>query len=167
MANIKRIGYGQVEPNHLSAKRTGQIYAQLPVDKTALGTVLENGRFVKYNYANKKIDLSGAGEWMLVYNEIKLYDERKQSYKDYAMIADEQVNGEMVPRVFKTNVGDIYTTNCIGDGTSTVSVNVGDNLKVGADGYLTSGTDSAFQWQVVEIYTMPDGQPGIKIMRVK
>ena len=23
-------GYGQVEPNHLSAQRTGQIYAQLP-----------------------------------------------------------------------------------------------------------------------------------------
>ena len=23
-------GYGQVEPNHLSAQKTGQIYAQLP-----------------------------------------------------------------------------------------------------------------------------------------
>lgn len=167
MADIKRIGYGQVEPNHLSAKRTGQIYAQLPVDADTLGTVLENGRFVKYDYANKKVNLTGAGEWMLVYNEIKLYDERKQMYRDYAMKAEEQVNGEMVPRVFKTNVGDIYTTNCIGDGTSAVTVTVGANLKVGADGYLTTGTDSAFQWQVVDIYTMPDGQPGIKIMRVK
>ena len=27
---MKRIGYGQVEPNHLSAQRTSQIYAQLP-----------------------------------------------------------------------------------------------------------------------------------------
>ena len=168
MAEIKRIGYGQVEPNHLSAKRTGQIYAQLPVDKTALGTVLENGRFVKYNYANKKVDLTGAGEWMLVYNEIKLYDERKQTYKDYAMKAEEQVDGEMVPRVFKTNIGDIFTTNCIGDGTSAVTVNVGTNLKVGADGYLTTGTDDNFQWQVVEVGTMPDGkEKGIKIMRVK
>ena len=26
-------GYGQVEPNHLSAQRTGQIYAQLPANK--------------------------------------------------------------------------------------------------------------------------------------
>ena len=25
-------GYGQVEPNHLSAQRTGQIYAQLPAE---------------------------------------------------------------------------------------------------------------------------------------
>ena len=27
---IKRTGFGQVEPNHLSAQRTSQIYAQLP-----------------------------------------------------------------------------------------------------------------------------------------
>ena len=27
-------GYGQVEPNHLSAQRTGQIYAQLPAVDT-------------------------------------------------------------------------------------------------------------------------------------
>ena len=27
---IKRVGFGQVEPNHLSAQRTSQIYAQLP-----------------------------------------------------------------------------------------------------------------------------------------
>ena len=50
MATIKRIGYGQVEPNHLSAQRTGQIYAQLPADSSI--EVLENGQFVKYDYAN-------------------------------------------------------------------------------------------------------------------
>ena len=27
MATIKRIGFGQVEPNHLSAQRNGQVYA--------------------------------------------------------------------------------------------------------------------------------------------
>ena len=26
-------GYGQLEPNHLSGQRTGQIYAQLPAKK--------------------------------------------------------------------------------------------------------------------------------------
>ena len=34
-------GYGQVEPNHLSAQRTGQIYAQLPA--AADIDILENG----------------------------------------------------------------------------------------------------------------------------
>lgn len=34
-------GYGQVEPNHLSAQRTAQIYAQLPAAEAI--NVLENG----------------------------------------------------------------------------------------------------------------------------
>lgn len=49
-------GYGQVEPNHLSAQRTGQIYAQLPA--AADINVLENGQFVKYDYAKGVCDLS-------------------------------------------------------------------------------------------------------------
>ena len=31
-AEFVEVGYGQVEPNHLSAQRTAQIYAQLPAD---------------------------------------------------------------------------------------------------------------------------------------
>ena len=34
-------GYGQVEPNHLSAQRTGQIYAQLPANADI--DMLQNG----------------------------------------------------------------------------------------------------------------------------
>ena len=84
MAQMKRIGFGQVEPNHLSAQRNGKIYAQLPAD-TTLGA-LENGRFVKYDYAKGKIDLVGEGEWMLVFNEVKLYDDMwRESYKDFAL----------------------------------------------------------------------------------
>ena len=30
MALMAKKGYGQLEPNHLSAQRNGQIYAQLP-----------------------------------------------------------------------------------------------------------------------------------------
>ena len=92
---IKRIGFGQVEPNHLSAQRTGQIYAQLPVEDGL--DVLENGQFVKYNYSAEKVSLEGAGEYMLVFNEVKLYDER-DTYKDFAMIRTDYMNGEMVPR---------------------------------------------------------------------
>ena len=70
---MKRIGFGQVEPNHLSAQRTGQIYAQLPAHADL--KILENGMFVKYDYANGNVNLTGDGEWMLVLNEVKLYDE--------------------------------------------------------------------------------------------
>ena len=82
MAKITKIGYGQVEPNHLSAQRTGQIYAQLPADSSI--DKLENGQFVKYDYASGKVNFTGEGEYMLVLNEVKLYDERK-TCKDFVM----------------------------------------------------------------------------------
>ena len=71
---IERDGYGQVEPNHLSAPRDGGVYAQLPAAEDI--EVLENGMFVKYDYANGECNFTGDGAWMLVFNEEKLYDER-------------------------------------------------------------------------------------------
>lgn len=165
MAKIERIGYGQVEPNHLSAQRTAQIYAQLPCEDSI--EVLENGQFVKYDYTNKEVNLTGKGEWMLVFNEIKLYDDRKQMYRDFAMKKEECVNGEIVPRVFKTNIGDIYTTNMV---DSSVDIKAGDLLKVNDKGILTAGgslKDDDMCWEVAMVYTLADGQPAIKIMRVK
>lgn len=292
-------GYGQVEPNHLSAQRTGQIYAQLPAAPTI--DILEQGQFVKYDYAANdngigEVNFKGAGEWMLVYNEIKLYrdhlDGTKQWDCEFAMIKDDygarvytpydwempeveyhnglylngtdefgktskvitqtvtmnqdkatvdiagtrykvtasapnadgvvtytlnyggkdytSTTGEfekipveytyddvtkdvvdiyeqnftndpwrklgtykekmmrpgttMVPRVFKTNVGDIFTTNMVKE----TELAVGDILAPrAADGILSkSGDTAAMKWQVVKVYTMPDGQPGVKIMRI-
>lgn len=289
-------GFGQVEPNHLSAQRTGQIYAQLPAAPAI--TMLEQGQFVKYDYAANEngigeVNFTGKGEWMLVFNEIKLYknhlDGSKQwdcefvmhkddyqariyspydyenaeiEYKDWHRLngTDENdktemtvntfvsldiegktvtINGDryavkeeggvkkftyndvdyeldkngqsktqvpvtyayddvtadvadiyemnwtndpwkrlgiyrerkmpkgttMVPRVFKTNVGDIMTTNTIGE----AEVAVGDVLTPRAkDGILAKeGAESAaMQWQVVKVYTMPDNQKGVKVMRI-
>lgn len=191
MAMIKRVGFGQVEANHLSAQRTGQIYAQLPCGDFT--DILENGQFVKYNYADKKCDLEGAGEWMLVFNEVKLYDGWRETYKDFAMIRENYTKGlvtrpsdawdtfsdagVMTPRVFKTNVGDIYTTNAVGGpNTSNTAETAGielvekDELKVdSATGFLVKdgGDDEGPVFQVVKVYTMPDGQPAVKIMRIK
>ena len=174
MAKIERKGFGQVEPNHLSAQRNGQIYAQLPLDSDI--DILENGQFMKYDYANGKVGLSGdINEYFLVYNEVKVYDER-DTYKDFAMIKENYVGEEIYPRLFKTNIGDIYTTNCIGvantDKNAKVTYNTdlseGDTLKVDSStGYLIKGEDDVMTWQIVKIYTMPDGQPGVKIQRIK
>lgn len=212
---VKR-GYVQVEPNHLSAQRTGQIYAQLPADKDI--DFLENGQFVKYDYVNGLVNFTGAGEWMLCYNAIKLYREY-QADCDFAMIkenygakvysvveaVDTQYHSRdyqgvvtpadpyevdstddpflntrfkgpqmmptgttMVPRVFKTNVGDIYTTNTVDE----TALALGDILSPNAQGYLVkvsapnADDEAAMKWQVVKVYTMPDGQPGVKIMRI-
>ena len=69
----------------------------------------------------------------------------------------------MVPRVLKTHVGDIFTTNTIGEET----VALGDELSPRAkDGILAKDGDGSMIWQVVKIYTMPDHQPGVKVMRI-
>lgn len=266
-ATYPEVGFGQVEPNHLSAQYTGQIYAQLPA--AADIEMLEQGQFVKYDYMNEVVNFTGAGEWMLVYNEIKLYrdfqrdcefamikgnyqarvyspldgtkmqemygptrflqgvreqydpatgefnklggemiyDEEAKKWRnaeegetvpDYAVaskVADiyeemtdvntpgiDEVSKRlfmklrdykekmmpagtaMVPRVFKTNVGDIYTTNMIN--ATPEELTLGATLKVGEKGILEPGSDDKMTWQVVKIYTMPDHQRGVKIMRI-
>ena len=287
-AGYVEFGYGQVEPNHLSAQKTGQIYAQLPANRNI--DVLEQGQFVKYDYAANgngigEVNFTGEGEWMLVYNEIKLYrnhpDGSKQWDCEFAMLKDDYqariyspydwehteveyhngmyLNGKdekgntsmtvthnvelnadgktvtiagdvydvvdskfsyngaeytlvegkvtvpvvyayddvtkdvediyemgftndpwkklgiarekkmpagttMVPRVFKTNVGDIMTTNTIFDKT----VAVGDKLAPRAEDGILAKVENAegMVWQVVKVYTMPDGQKGAKVMRI-
>ncbi len=168
---MKRIGYGQVEPNHLSAQRTSQIYAQLPANKEI--TQLENGQFVKYDYANGEVNFEGKGEWMLVFNEVKLYDGYRETYKDFALINTNYTDKEMTPRVFKTNIGDIYTTNCLekagakGVETEMTDLVAGDELKINAKGFLAKDGTSDIVFQVVKVYTMPDGQDAVKVMRIK
>ena len=233
-------GYAQVEPNHLSGQATKEVYAQLPA--AASIKVLEQGQFAKYDYLNGEVNFTGKGDWMLVYNEIKLYRD-EQDDCEFALIKDnfqarvyspfggdrdgnpdtvfnkqsryyngvdadgndsitlgdktykfddvtaapdmyemhynedpfhieslykEQMMKEgtsMVPRLIATKVGDIFTTNCIGE----ASVALGDLLSPRAkDGILSKSGDSEnMQWQVVKIYTMPDHQPGVKLIRVK
>jgi hypothetical protein len=69
----------------------------------------------------------------------------------------------MFPRVFKTNVGDIFTTNTIAE----TELVVGDLLAPNEIGLLSkSGDLEAMKWQVVKVYTMPDHQRGVKVMRI-
>lgn len=167
MALLVKQGFGQLEPNHLSAQRNGQIYAQLPCDTSI--EVLQNAQFVKYDYANGKVNYTGEGEWMLVYNEVKLYDPR-HSYKDFALQKKNCVDGEMVPRVMKTMVGDIFTTNLVDNGSKGSALAVKDKLTVAeSTGILTydaSPEATDMVWQVVKVYTMADGQPAVKIQRI-
>ena len=259
-AKYVEMGYGQVEPNHLSAQRNAQIYAQLPADPSI--EVLEQGQFVKYDYAAGLVNFTGAGEWMLVYNEIKLYREhqldcefamvkgnyqarvyspmdgenaaeelygptrflqgRREKWNGTAFetipaiedpqnpgnVADFSVASEvhdyyemndinnpeikddyrtrlfmklravkhpekmmpagttMVPRVFKTMPGDIFTTNMIDEDVLAVKDELTPNEK-GILAKVPEGATPDMVWQVVKVYTMPDFQRGVKIMRIK
>ena len=208
-----RVGYGQVEPNQLSAQKTGQIYASLPLDDKV--KVLQNGEFMYYDYASGKVtadpkNAKASGEPMLVFNEIKLYEPFwRTSYKDFAMIrvGDNYVTSKLAtekygsgssntgatitpahteygyrmngiaPRLFKTNIGDIYTTNMVDLGDNDKEYAVGDFLapKKNAESNtlvltkVESGAvdTEAMLWVVAQVYTMPDGQDGLKIQRVR
>lgn len=214
--SFKRDGYGQVEPNQLSAQKTGQIYASLPLDTQV--TTLQNGEFMYYDYKANKVsatDSTGYAEPMLVFNEIKLYEPFwRTSYKDFAMIrvGDNYVTSKLAtekygdgsttvgvnanpahteypyrmdgiaPRLFKTNVGDIFTTNMVEEiedqGTTIRGYEVGDTLQPVLNSstktlqlkkVTASGSDKleGMVWVVVKVYTMPDGQPGLKLQRVQ
>lgn len=180
---MSRKGYGQVEPNHLAGIVTGQIYAQLPAHvktgQTGADTItqLEQGQFAKYDYAAGEVNFTGEGEFMLVYNEEKLYDERFQSHKDFVYKAADFVDTNMYPRLIRTYVGDIMTTNTIAvantSNTATVgseSLAVGNYLSINNTGFLVKANtkpESGIVWKVVKEYTMPDGQPGVKIQRIQ
>ena len=188
MANVSRKGYGQVEPNHLSAQKTGQIYAQLPANSSI--NILENGQFVKYNYAQGRVDTETSagsdsfdGEWMMVFNEVHTYDERDRYYKDFAMMKDDYNHGIITPRVIKTNIGDIFTTNTLKAAATPGAKNgltvlgddgdlvVGAMLQPNADGYLeytAAGSVVATKptFQIVKVYTLADKQWAVKVQRV-
>ena len=170
-------GYAQVEPNHLSAQRTGAIYAQLPCKSDI--EVLENGQFVKYDYPEGVVDFTGKGEWMLVFNEVKVYHDRDTD-ADFAMKKSNYIarvygadnsfmpeNTNMVPRVFQTEIGDIFTTNAVQNKIE--ELKKGDTLTVGEDGFLkkTEGASEGMIWQVAKIYTLGDLQPAVKVQRIQ
>ena len=205
-----RNGYGQVEPNQLSAQKTGQIYASLPLASNV--DILQNGEFMYYDYKSGTVTADGEGEPMLVFNEVKLYEPFWQtSYKDFAMIrvGDNYVTSRLAtagygngaetegvdpnpghsdwqagyrmdgiaPRLFKTNVGDIFTTNMVETGAD-ITYGQGDTLKLkkvnkAADKtgntlvLSKTGNIDALEFVVAKVYTMPDGQQGLKLQRIK
>ena len=177
-----RKGYGQVERQHMAAPHNGQIYAQLPAMKSENSnwvpiTQLENGQFLKYNYADGRASTDGDIEWFLVYNEEKLYDERYQNHKDFAMLAKDMSDGIIYPRLLRTFVGDIFTTNAFrtaatGSGASAVpaatvsgpddeitipDLAIGDYVTIDADGWLkgvgTTMPEDDIVFQVVPHFT--------------
>lgn len=74
----------------------------------------------------------------------------------------------IAPRLIKTNVGDIFTTNMVATG---VEYAQGDILSPVATDRNTlelskEGTGN-MKFVVAKVYTMPDGQPGLKLQRVQ
>lgn len=171
-------GYGQVEANRLTGITFGNIEAQAPAYTDAMATTpiaeLENGMFLcviadasETSPMGRISVLPGAAPEntvpYLVYSEKKIYDER-QGYSDYVDKASSKVDGLLYPRLIGiTTDSCVFTTNTIDAEPGTLAV--GDILFIGDNGYLTEtkGTNTKYQFIVNKVYTMPDGQPAVKL----
>lgn len=74
----------------------------------------------------------------------------------------------IAPRLVKTNVGDVYTTNMV-DEEGTYAVGTVLTLKKTDRNTLVlspSGDITSVKFIVVKDYTMPDGQRGLKLQRI-
>ena len=74
----------------------------------------------------------------------------------------------IAPRLVKTNIGDVYTTNMV-DEEGTYEVGTVLTLKKTDRNTLvlsSSGNIDSVKFIVVKDYTMPDGQRGLKLQRI-
>lgn len=74
----------------------------------------------------------------------------------------------IAPRLVKTNIGDMFTTNMVKTG---VEYNVGMILSPVLNStthtlQLEESSAGPIKFAVVKVYTMPDGQDGLKVQRI-
>lgn len=169
-------GFGQVEANRLTGIVSGAIEAQSPAYQEAAATnpikTLENGMFLCLVHDPGNTSPTGKiavlpaqanadAVPMLVFSEHKT--PTGKGYSDFVMNADDTVDGRIIPRlVGLTPDACVFTTNTVAES----SLAKGDKLYVADDGYLkkAAGRNKTYQFTVLKVYTMPDGQPGVKLL---
>lgn len=182
MARFKIDKYGVLEMQRAEYLKTGMIVSQSPLsDEFTEAAPCENGMWVDANKAN--------GEIRLVSDATKMYGIVYTTEKDYtgwrpALKHFRQVAGEY-PRVGLLNVGDTFTTNTFNyEFTTETTAEQWQELKdafaegenplyviptVGEGAPTVTATEPAEgpYAQVVKLYTVPAGTPGIKYVMVR
>lgn len=172
MARFNIDKYGVLEMNRAEYLKNGMIVSQSPLSKEFTEEVpCENGMWVDANKANQEIRLVSdeTAVFGIVYTTEKDYTGWRPALKHFCQVAGDY------PRVGILNVGDTFTTN-------TFSYEFGEEnqweeLKaafaegplyvvpvVGEGAPLVTGEKPAEgpYAQVVKLYTVPAGTPGIK-----
>lgn len=74
----------------------------------------------------------------------------------------------IAPRLIKTNIGDVFTTNMVALGVEYAQGDILSPAKTDRNTLELSkeGTGN-MKFVVAKVYTMPDGQPGLKVQRVQ
>ena len=170
-------GFGQVELNNCAFRRDGRIEAQCAPDPVVFENMpVENGMILAVDEVTHTVKMpDGTLPVALVYTAEHMYDER---YAGGLKHFKTEAKDDFYPRLGYLSVGDKFTTNCIGykDDEFTNDEKLIEALnKIGTTpvygGESTNGiivlsaTKPTAQvvMKVIEFYTMPDGQKGIKL----
>lgn len=188
LQKITKDGYGQLELNLVAFPRDGRIVAQYKAGTTftAEGVkgddrYLENGMLLKVDGAKRCVDKANpaAGDvYALNYSTEHTYDERQYALKTFRLNSVD----DFYPRLGYLSAGDKYTTNCLCYDTdefeneealfSALAKFDTTPIYAGACelGYeKLSKTLPAYgpALRVIEVYTMPDGQFGVKLEAIR
>lgn len=180
---LKRLeidGYGQLELNNVTFRRTGAIEAQCALDGTDFAsTPAENGMLLAVDKVNRVVKMPSSSETLpiaLNYTSEHMYDATKPGLKNFKLEKD-----TFLPRMGYLTVGDTFTTNCVGYDSSEFAAE--SNLITALDGIKTTdlygaiSTDGSIKLTataptvgpkllVIAKTTMPDGQLGVKLQVV-
>lgn len=168
-------GYGQIEINNCAFRRDGRIEAQCAPDATLADTMIENGMILAVDAASGVVKYSTDDilPVALVYTTEHMYDERTPGLKNFALKGKD----DFLPRLGYLAVGDKFTTNCICYDTDTFAneeaVNkaleaigttpvYGQKSSIGAICLTSTLPTEGPVLKVAKVYTMPDGQFGLK-----
>ena len=170
-------GFGQVELNNCAFRRDGRIEAQCAPDPVVFENMpVENGMILAVDEVTHTVKMpDGTLPVALVYTAEHLYDERYAGGLKYFKT---EAKDDFYPRLGYLSVGDKFTTNCIGykddeftndEALIAALGNIGTTPIYGGEStngiIVLSATKPTAKvvMKVIEFYTMPDGQKGVKL----
>lgn len=170
-------GFGQVELNNCAFRRDGRIEAQCAPDPVVFENMpVENGMILAVDEVTHTVKMpDGTLPVALVYTAEHMYDER---YAGGLKHFKTEAKDDFYPRLGYLSVGDKFTTNCIGykddeftndEALIAALNNIGTTPVYGGEStngiIVLSATKPTAKvvMKVIEFYTMPDGQKGVKL----
>lgn len=168
--------FATLEINHAIFNRDGNIISQIPLgEEFTAEAPCENGMWVSADKSNATVNsIAAEGEKVgIVYTVEKEYDSYHYGLKHFGR----KIAGDY-PRVGIMGVGDVFTSNCFqyDDGEFSTAEDLNTALKAVAEApvyvvpvvgspipQLTKTAPAAGCFgKVVKLYTIPNGEPGIK-----
>lgn len=166
LTKLVKDGYGQLELNFAAFRRAGNIEAQC---KMADGIeYLENGMLLAVDRKTRTVGYPTGAEGEVIalnYTTEHMYDERERGLKYFKLDKN-----TFLPRLGYIGTPDKFTTNtvCYEEGTEPADYKYGRAcFTEGFEGYIELTNDYATAHvEVLEVTTMPDGQPAVKFAGV-